>query len=41
VSIESVTATSVAGQLNCAITDGAGATVVAQNNNTIITTCTN
>lgn len=41
VQLTSVTATSMGGQLNCAITDAAGATIVAQNNNTIITTCTN
>ena len=35
-----MTATSVAGQLNCSITDAAGATIAAQNNNTMITTCT-
>lgn len=40
VSLTSVTATSVAGQLNCAIIDGAGETLAAQNNNTIITNCT-
>ena len=40
VETRSVTATSVAGQLNCAITDGSGATVVAQSNNSLIATCT-
>jgi hypothetical protein len=40
VSLSSVTATSVAGQLNCSITDGAGATLAAQSNNTIIANCT-
>lgn len=39
VGINSVTATSVAGQLNCTITDASGVTVAAQNNNTIIATC--
>lgn len=40
VTTRSVTATSVAGQLNCSITDGSGATIVAQSNNSLITTCT-
>jgi hypothetical protein len=40
VELSSVTATSVAGQLNCSITDGGGATVAAQNNNAMIATCT-
>lgn len=40
VDLSSVTATSVAGQLNCSITDGAGATLAAQNSNTIIANCT-
>ncbi|MFV8231651.1 MmpS family transport accessory protein [Mycolicibacterium fortuitum] len=40
VTLKSVTATSVAGQLNCSITDAAGAVLIAQNNNTMITTCT-
>ena len=40
VQLSSVTATSVAGQLNCSITDGAGATLAAQTNNTMITNCT-
>lgn len=40
VDFESVTATSITGQLNCAITDAAGATLVAQTNNSMIATCT-
>ncbi len=40
VQLSSVTATSVGGQLNCSITDGSGATLVAQTNNTMITNCT-
>lgn len=40
VELKSVTATSVAGQLNCAITDAAGAVLVQQANNSMITTCT-
>ncbi len=40
VELKSVTATSVAGQLNCAITDAAGAVLVAQANNSMIATCT-
>ncbi|MCV7203937.1 hypothetical protein B7435_12015 [Mycolicibacterium peregrinum] len=40
VTLKSVTATSVAGQLNCSITDAAGGVIMAQNNNTMITTCT-
>jgi len=40
VSLSSVTATSVGGQLNCSITDGAGETLAAQNNNTMIANCT-
>ena len=28
------------GQLNCSITDAGGATIVAQANNSMITTCT-
>jgi len=40
VTLSSVTATSVTGQLNCSITDGSGAPVAAQNNNTMITSCT-
>jgi len=40
VSLSSVTATSVGGQLNCSITDAAGETLAVQNNNTMITNCT-
>jgi hypothetical protein len=40
VELKSVTATSVGGQLNCAITDAAGTPLVAQNNNSMIATCT-
>ena len=40
VELSSVTATSVTGQLNCTITDGSGATLAAQTNNSIITNCT-
>jgi hypothetical protein len=40
VELKSVTATSVGGQLNCSITDAAGATIVEQTNNTMIATCT-
>ena len=40
VGLSSVTATSVSGQLNCAITNGSGTTLAAQNNNSIITNCT-
>ena len=40
VELSSVTATSVGGQLNCSITDGSGATLAAQNTNTMITNCT-
>jgi hypothetical protein len=40
VTLSSVTATSVAGQLNCSITDASGAAVAAQNNNTMIANCT-
>lgn len=40
VSLSSVTATSVGGQLNCSITDGAGTLLTAQNNNAIIANCT-
>jgi hypothetical protein len=40
VELGSVTATSVAGQLNCTIADASGATVAAQNNNAMIATCT-
>jgi hypothetical protein len=40
VTLGSVTATSVTGQLNCSITDGAGTLVAVQNNNTMIANCT-
>lgn len=40
VELKSVTATSVGGQLNCSITDAAGTSLVAQNNNSMIATCT-
>ncbi|WP_199253734.1 hypothetical protein [Mycolicibacterium mengxianglii] len=40
VTFQSVTATSVSGQLNCAVTDAAGATLIAQTNNSMIATCT-
>ncbi|WP_137145325.1 hypothetical protein [Mycolicibacterium sp. CR10] len=40
VTLASVTATSVAGQLNCSIIDANGALVAAQNTNSIITNCT-
>jgi hypothetical protein len=40
VELKSVTATSVAGQLNCSITDAAGALIATQNNNTMIANCT-
>lgn len=40
VELKSVTATSVGSQLNCSITDAAGTTLVAQNNNSMIATCT-
>ena len=40
VTLSSVTATSVAGQLNCSIVDANGTLVAAQNNNAIITNCT-
>jgi hypothetical protein len=40
VTLSSVTATSVAGQLNCSITDGSGATLAQQSNNSMIATCT-
>ena len=36
----SVTATSLTGQLNCAVTDGTGATLAAQSNNAAIASCT-
>lgn len=40
VQLSSVTATSIGAQLNCSITDAAGAPLVTQSNNTIIATCT-
>jgi hypothetical protein len=40
VELSSVTATSVAGQLNCSITDASGALIAAQNTNSMIATCT-
>ncbi len=40
VTLSSVTATSVAGKLNCSITDANGVLIAAQNNNSIITNCT-
>lgn len=40
VTLSSVTATSITGQLNCSIADGTGAVIAAQNNNSMITTCT-
>lgn len=40
VELKSVTATSVAGQLNCSITDAAGTLIAVQNNNSMIATCT-
>jgi hypothetical protein len=40
VQLKSVTATSLTGQLNCSITDGSGAAIVAQATNSMITTCT-
>ncbi len=40
VTLSSVTATSVAGQLNCSITDANGALIASQNNNSMITNCT-
>ena len=40
VSLSSVTATSVMGQLNCSISDAAGALIAQQNANSMITTCT-
>ncbi len=40
VALTSVTATSIAGQLNCSISDANGALIAAQNNNSIITSCT-
>jgi Mycobacterium membrane protein len=40
VELSSVTATSVTGQLNCSITDASGGTLAAQNNNSLIASCT-
>jgi hypothetical protein len=40
VELKSVTATSLTGQLNCSVTDSTGATLVAQNTNSMIATCT-
>jgi hypothetical protein len=40
VTLSSVTVTSVAGQLNCSITDAGGAVIAQQNNNTMIANCT-
>ncbi len=40
VTLSSVTATSVRGQLNCSITDASGNLIAVQNNNSIITNCT-
>ncbi|GAB3230529.1 hypothetical protein [Mycolicibacterium hippocampi] len=40
VTLSSVTATSVRGQLNCSITDANGAVIAAQNSNSFITNCT-
>jgi hypothetical protein len=40
VELKSVIATSLAGQLNCAVTDSTGATLVAQSANSMIATCT-
>ena len=40
VQLKSVIATSLTGQLNCAVTDSAGATLVAQTTNSMIATCT-
>jgi hypothetical protein len=40
VTLSSVTATSVTGQLNCSITDAAGTAIAVQNNNTMIANCT-
>lgn len=40
VELKSVTATSIAGQLNCSITDASGAVLVQQANNSMISTCT-
>lgn len=40
VTLSSVTATSLTGQLNCAITDAAGTPIAVQTNNSMLTTCT-
>lgn len=40
VTLSSVTATSMMGQLDCSITDAGGAVIAAQNTNTMITNCT-
>jgi hypothetical protein len=40
VTLSSVTATSVTGQLNCSISDAGGTTIAVQNNNTMIANCT-
>lgn len=40
VTLSSMTATSVSGQLNCSIIDANGSLIAAQNNNSIITNCT-
>ncbi|MDT5014225.1 MAG: hypothetical protein QOD39_385 [Mycobacterium sp.] len=40
VELSSVTATSLTGQLNCSVTDAAGALIAFQNNNSMIATCT-
>jgi hypothetical protein len=40
VTLSSVTATSVIGQLNCSISDASGAAIAVQNNNTMIANCT-
>jgi len=40
VTLSSVTATSVMGQLNCSISDASGAAIAVQNNNTMIANCT-
>ncbi|MGK2902422.1 MAG: hypothetical protein ACSLE7_06025 [Mycobacterium sp.] len=40
VTLTSVTATSVGGQVNCSIVDGSGAAIAVQANNSMIATCT-
>lgn len=40
VELSSVTATSLAGHLDCIITDASGALIASQNNNSMIATCT-